>query len=77
MLSLPVHEASSLNLTGVDLVFTAVESGPARELEPVYAKTTPVVSTASAFRQEADVPLLIPGVNLDHIHLIDTQREKS
>ncbi len=76
MLPLPVHEASSLNLQGIDLVFTAVESGPARELEPVYAKTTPVVSTASAFRQEADVPLLIPGVNLEHIYLIDTQKEK-
>ncbi len=75
VLPLPVHGASSLNLTGVDLVFTAVESGPARELEPVYAKTTPVVSTASAFRQEADVPLLIPGVNLDHVYLIDTQKK--
>ena len=75
MLTLPVHEASALDLSGIDLVFTAVESGPARELEPVYARTTPVVSTASAFRQEADVPLLIPGVNLDHIALIDTQKK--
>ncbi len=74
VLSLPVHDASALNLSGIDLVFTAVESGPARELEPVYAKTTPVVSTASAFRQEADVPLLIPGVNLEHSALIDTQQ---
>ena len=76
MLTLPVHEASSLNLKGIDLVFTAVESGPARELEPRYARTTPVVSTASAFRQETDVPLLIPGINPDHIHLIDTQKKK-
>lgn len=74
-LPLPVHEASSLDLGGIDLVFTAVESGPARELEPVYAKTTPVVSTASAFRQEADVPLLIPGINMDHIAQIDTQKK--
>ena len=74
-LTLPVHEASSINLDGIDLVFTAVESGPARDLEPLYAKTTPVVSTASAYRYEADIPLLIPGVNLDHIQLIDTQKK--
>ena len=75
MLSLVVHEAAAVDLSGIDLVFSAVESGPARELEPLYAATTPVVSTASAFRYEADVPLLIPGLNLDHIHLIDTQRK--
>ncbi|MGE0823253.1 MAG: aspartate-semialdehyde dehydrogenase [Candidatus Binatia bacterium] len=75
MLSLPVYEASALNLNGIDLVFSAVESGPARELEPLYAKTTPVVSTASAFRYEPDVPIFIPGVNLDHVRLIDTQKK--
>jgi aspartate-semialdehyde dehydrogenase len=74
-LSLPVYEATSVNLSGIDLVFSAVESGPARELEPLYAKTTPVVSTASAFRYEEDVPVFIPGVNLDHVHLIDTQKK--
>ncbi len=74
-LSLPVYEASSLNLSGIDLVFSAVESEPARELEPLYAKTTPVVSTASAFRYEQDVPIFIPGVNLDHIRLLDVQKK--
>ena len=74
-LSLPVYEASSLNLRGIDVVFSAVESEPARELEPLYAKTTPVVSTASAFRYEKDVPVFIPGVNLDHVQLIDVQKE--
>ncbi|MBM4257295.1 MAG: aspartate-semialdehyde dehydrogenase [Deltaproteobacteria bacterium] len=74
-LSLPVSEASALNLNGIDLVFSAVESEPARELEPLYAKTTPVVSTASAFRYEQDVPIFIPGVNLDHARLIDVQKK--
>jgi aspartate-semialdehyde dehydrogenase len=74
-LALPVYEASSLNLNGIDLVFSAVESEPARELEPLYAKTTPVVSTASAFRYEQDVPIFIPGVNLDHVRLIDIQKK--
>ena len=75
MLPMMVDEASSIDLNGIDLVFSAVESGPARELEPLYAKTTPVMSAASAFRYEDDVPLLIPGLNLDHIHLIKTQQK--
>ncbi len=74
MLDMPVHAAWPLDLDGIDLVFTAVESGPARELEPRYAATTPVVSTASAFRRDPDVPLLIPGVNLDQADLIPGQR---
>lgn len=75
MLSLPVFEASSLDLSGIDLVFSAVESDVARELEPLYARTTPVISTASAFRYEPDVPVFIPGVNLDHARLLDVQRQ--
>lgn len=70
-----VELAEELDASQVDLVFTAVEAAPARELEPVYARTTPVISTASAFRMEADVPLLLPGLNPDHAALIDVQRK--
>jgi aspartate-semialdehyde dehydrogenase len=69
-----VEDAARLDATKVDLVFTAVESDAAAELEPRYAKTTPVVSTASAFRYESDVPIFIPGVNLDHDRLIPVQK---
>jgi aspartate-semialdehyde dehydrogenase len=69
-----VQDAAKLDATAVDVVFTAVESDAARELEPRYAKTTPVISTASAFRYEQDVPIFIPGVNLDHDALIATQK---
>ena len=74
--SLEVADASELDVSDLDIVFTAVESGPARELEPRYARTCPVISTASAFRYEDDVPLLLPGVNPDHVELIATQQEK-
>jgi aspartate-semialdehyde dehydrogenase len=70
-----VEDAARLDASGLDLIFTAVESDAAREIEPRYAKTTPVVSTASAFRYEADVPIFIPGVNLDHDRLIAVQRK--
>lgn len=74
MLRLPVCEASELDVNGIDIVFSAVESDAARELEPLYAKKAAVLSTASAFRYEDDVPILVPGVNLGHAALIDAQR---
>lgn len=73
--ALQVQEASKMDATKVDLVFTAVESDAAKSLEPLYAKTTPVVSTASAFRYEKDVPIFIPGVNMDHDRLIAVQKK--
>jgi aspartate-semialdehyde dehydrogenase len=75
-LRLPVEHAAELNLAGVDVVFSAVESDVARELEPRYAQTTAVLSTASAFRYEEDVPILVPGVNLAHAAQIDWQRRR-
>lgn len=74
LLDLPVEQADGLALGGVDIVFSAVESDAARELEARYAETTPVLSTASAFRYEEDVPILVPGVNPEHVALIGRQR---
>ncbi len=76
VLRIPVQNASNLNLSGVDVVFSCVESDVAREIEPVYARTTAVISNASAFRYEEDVPILVPGVNLEHAKLIDVQRQR-
>ena len=58
-----VVDAETLDLSQVDLVFSAVESGAARALEARMAPLVPVVSTSSAFRYEHDVPILVPGVN--------------
>lgn len=76
VLDLPVENGDGLNVAGIDVVFSTVESAAARVLEPQYAKTTAVVSTASAFRYEADVPIMVPGVNLAHAALIDAQRRR-
>ncbi len=76
VLRLPVHNAATLNLRGIDVVFSCVESDVARILEPEFARTTPVISTASAFRYEDDVPILVPGVNLEHAHLLEIQRKR-
>jgi aspartate-semialdehyde dehydrogenase len=74
VLALPVHNGDGLDVSGIDIVFSAVESDAARVLEPQYAKTAAVLSTASAFRYEDDVPILVPGVNLAHAAQIDAQR---
>lgn len=70
-----VVEAAEMDLTDIDLVFSAVESEPARELESRFAKEVPVVSTASAYRYEKDVPVLIPAVNGDQADLIHAQKK--
>lgn len=74
--AIEVESAAALDPGSVDLVFTAVEAGPARELEPRYAAVCPVISTASAFRYEEDVPLLLPGVNLEQAELLRQQSRR-
>jgi aspartate-semialdehyde dehydrogenase len=72
----PVEDAEHLDLDGVDLVFSAIESDAARALEGRFARSTPVISTASAFRYESDVPIIIPAVNGDHAELLTRQRRE-
>src|SRR6185295_9051553 len=76
LLDLRVENGDGLDVAGIDLVFSAVESDAARVLEPQYARTAAVLSTASAFRYEHDVPILVPGVNLGHAAQIDVQRRR-
>ncbi|MES1208688.1 MAG: aspartate-semialdehyde dehydrogenase [Pseudomonadota bacterium] len=71
-----VEDSAAMTTDGVRLVFSAVEADVARELEPRCAADVPVISTASAFRYEPDVPVFLPGVNWDHASLIDVQRKK-
>ena len=60
----------------VPVVFSALPSGEARDLEPRFAAAGyAVVTNASAFRMTADVPLLIPEINPDHTSLIPCQQE--
>lgn len=57
------------------LVFSALPTQAARELEPQFAAAGYIVcSNAAAFRQTHDVPLLIPEVNGCHVSLIEQQQ---
>jgi aspartate-semialdehyde dehydrogenase len=75
-LKLQVQDAKTMRLDGVSLVFAAVESEAARELEPLYARHVPTISTARPHRMDPDVPLVIPGVNLDHLAMVAEQRRR-
>ena len=63
----------------VDFVFCAVNMDKAkiRALEERYAKAEiPVVSNNSAHRFTADVPMVIPEINPEHIEVIASQRKR-
>ncbi len=58
------------------LIFSALPAGVARTIEPAFAAAGfGVVSNASTFRMEPDVPLLIPEINGAHLGLLDRQRQ--
>lgn len=59
----------------IDLVFSALPGGLAGPVESEFAKELPVFSKASAHRMDADVPLIIPEVNPDHLKLIPFQKK--
>src|SRR5512143_1882449 len=59
------------------IVFSALDSAIAREVEPECARRGMMVfSNASAHRMDPDVPLLIPEVNPDSIGLVERQRRE-
>ena len=60
----------------VDLIFSALPSSIAKEVEKKLAKRVPLFSNASSNRYEEDVPILVPEVNREHLSLIELQREK-
>ena len=56
------------------IIFAALDADIAREMEPKFAAAgCAVVSNSSAFRMHPDVPLVIPEVNAEHLHLIEEQ----
>ena len=74
------EEARGLVVTSVEeelesrLVLSALDAKVADTVEPLQASRGKlVVSNTKSFRMQADVPLLIPEVNADHLALLDRQ----
>ncbi|MDG5775031.1 aspartate-semialdehyde dehydrogenase [Haloarculaceae archaeon H-GB2-1] len=61
----------------VDLLFSSLPSSVGAEVEPKFVEDGFVVSSNSSnAREDADVPLVIPEVNSDHLGLLEVQREE-
>lgn len=60
-----------------ELIFSSLPGDIARASEGAFARAGfPVISNSSAFRMDADVPLLIPEINHEHLALIEVQRKQ-
>jgi aspartate-semialdehyde dehydrogenase len=76
-----VYDAADIDKAAqmVDFVFCAISLDKAltKQLEEAYAKAEiPVVSNNSAHRGTADVPMLMPEINAEHVAIIESQRKR-
>jgi aspartate-semialdehyde dehydrogenase len=61
--------------SGVEIVFSALPTDVAKEIEPrLAAAGIGVFSNASAYRYQDDVPILIPEVNSEDLAMIEKQQ---
>ncbi|XGI83738.1 aspartate-semialdehyde dehydrogenase [Halorutilales archaeon Cl-col2-1] len=61
----------------VDIVFSALPSSAAQEVEPAFADEGYIVaSNAGWARMEDDIPLVIPEINADHLDLLEVQSDE-
>ena len=59
-------------------MFSGLDSSVAGEIEGAFAQAGHViVSNSRNYRMDADVPLLIPEVNADHLALLDAQARRA
>ncbi len=72
-----VRRARPESAEGCDVVFSALPSEVAGEIEQAFARSgLTMVSEASSHRMDPDVPLMIPEVNPGHLALLGVQRKK-
>lgn len=71
-----VEPTSVDSVKDAKIVFSALPSNVAEEVEPKMAEAGKIVaSNASSYRMESDVPLMIPEINPEHLKLLEKQRE--
>lgn len=81
ILKMPLEDAAKIDAIAdaCEMVFCAVNmpKEETRLYEEALAKAEiPVVSCNSANRMAADVPMMIPEINPDHVKLIDLQKKR-
>lgn len=75
ILEIKVRDTEDIDVKSTDIIFSAIPSKQAREIEGRLAKTTPIISTASAYRYEPDVPIFLPIINGHHYKILDYQKK--
>jgi aspartate-semialdehyde dehydrogenase len=61
---------------GIEIIFSALPSDIAKEVEPMFAKKGYMVfSNASAYRMDDDVPLVVTEINASHMELVARQQK--
>ena len=75
VLETKVRDTEDVDVKNTDIIFSAIPSKAARDVEGRLAKTTPVISTASAYRYEPDVPIFLPMINGEHYEILDAQKK--
>jgi aspartate-semialdehyde dehydrogenase len=62
--SIPVHELTADSFEGIDIAFFSAGSEQSRKFAPAAVKAGAIViDKSSAFRMDADVPLVVPEIN--------------
>ncbi|MCC7430930.1 aspartate-semialdehyde dehydrogenase [bacterium] len=75
--NLVVKPTSELKTLNSKIAFSGLDSTVAGEIELECAKLgLAVVSNASNYRMEKDVPLIIPEINSDHLSVLPFQQKK-
>ena len=78
MVVLDVSDVKNVS-EGIDFVFSAVNmtKDEIKAIEEEYAKAElPVVSNNSAHRWTPDVPMCVPEINPEHMHVIESQKKR-
>lgn len=70
-----VEKMDRFQADAYDVVFSAVPSEAAAEIEASIAQYIPLISTASHYRNFEDVPIFLPIVNAKHADLLRIQQE--
>jgi aspartate-semialdehyde dehydrogenase len=75
--SMTIRPCRPAALDDCDLVLSALDAGTAATVEPLFATAGfAVISNSSAFRNHADVPLIIPEINASHAGLVRGQSRR-
>jgi aspartate-semialdehyde dehydrogenase len=75
ILNMKILKISEVDLNNIDLIFSAVPGDISEKVEGELAIQKPVISTASFYRYEKDVPIFLPLVNGEHYKLLDIQKK--